>query len=459
MAYQHTTLTTAENLLAGMLSDLQGNVSKTRWSSAELQANLFESLRFWSALTGMWRETTDPISVDAGTAWLDIPASTSLRAYTLYDRDLIGQIQYHFWEPYDPVDGTGMTEMWTFDEIVKALQRRRDMFLLETGCRLTRYVLPESPDLIQPESSSYDLPDTTIDVLRAAWVDPRSNRVRYMTRASDWMVRNSTGRLQIRSAEAPTSYIVGEAPISIEFNPMPANSGRLDLLLVEAGATLDPATGNGTLLGIPDDFAAAIKWGAMADLLAKDGPGRDYPRALFCERRYRMYVVAAQLFGHLIGASINGRSVQFNRIDQLDTGRPTWQSRSGRAEVLGWAGMNLLAIAYPPASACQLELDLVRNAPIPSSGSAYLQVGKEQLEIILGYAAHLSMFKIAGSEFAASTHLADNFFEAATEYNVRLAESAPFEELRFGKKSEQAAVRGLRRVTGNTVNEDQSGYK
>lgn len=459
MPYSYITLSAAEDLLSGTLGDLQGSVSKVRWASTELRLNLFEALRAWSSFTGMWEERTTPIAIAAGTSdspWVDIPAVTPLRAYTLTDRSLIGQIQYHFWELYDPIDGTGMTDMWTFARIVEAMQRRRDQFLFDTKCRLVRTVLPTPPAIIGPYLESYTLPGSVISVERAAWADPYTGNTSYLGEISDWTARN--GRAQILGASSvPRSYVLSNIPFELEPIPVPSNSGRLDLIVAESGADLDPATG--VLLGIPDDFAWAIKWGAMADLLAEDGAGRDYSRALFCERRYRMGVVAALTNGPLIGARINGRPVQLSRLEQLDAARPNWQAKTGTPTVLGWAGMNLLAIADPPRADIQLELDLQRNAPIPFDGSDYLQVGKEHLDLILGYASHLSMFKVGGTEFAASTHLADNFFEAASEINVRLKESAAFQDLRFGRQKEEVATRGLRRVTGNSVNEDQSGYK
>jgi hypothetical protein len=448
MPYSHTTLETAENLLAGLLSDLQGNVSKVRWPSAELQLNLFEAMRTWNLLTGQWEASTDPIAITAGSPWVDIPASSSLRAYTLRDRDLIGQIQYHFFEPYDPIDGTGMSEMWTFDRIVKAIQRRRDQFLHETRCRVTRLVTPTDPDVIEAYEDQVELDGSVNDVVRAAWASANGARTERMTRVSDQAAGFTSHRI-LNAQGTPRSYVFTGSPITIELLPGPITSGRLDLITVDAGATLDPATGSGTLLGIPDDMAWIVKWGAMATLLAEEG-ARDYARALFCERRYRMGVAAALMHAPVSAAWVNGRHVPIDTLEKVDAGRPLWQSQRGTPRVVAIAGGNLIALANNPAADCNLELELVRNTPIPAAGE-YIQLGKEQLDLALGYAAHLCLFKVGGTEFAASTHLADNFFEAAVERNSRLASSMAFEEERVGQQDSDAKARGLRRVTGGTV--------
>lgn len=451
MPYTHTNLSAAEDLLAGMLFDFQGSISKVRWVSGELQLLILESLRTFSALTGIHEATSDPFTVAAGTVFVDLTTALgTLRAQTLRDRDVIGPIQYSLFEPYDPIDGTGMTEMFSFDEITRAVQRRRDRFLLETSAHLTRTVTPASPTLIPPGTRSYALDEDTIAVIRAAWYDAPTGRTQVLWPSSDWAVRSTTVRIELTDG-TPVSYVMlGRTPVEIEFNPYPANSGRLDLLTVEAGATLIPGAGSGTLLGIPDDYAWVLKWGALADLLSKDGPARDYARSLFCERRYRMGVAAAVSRGIIVDAEIRGRVAQLTTLERLDMGRPYWQSRLADPPVaIAAAGLNLIALADPPKIDVSVQMTVRRNAPVPADSDDYLQIGKEHLDLVLGYAVHLAMFKIGGQEFAATTHLADSFFRACADYNEEW--KVAWEGETVDQPDERKKAQGIRRVTGATV--------
>jgi hypothetical protein len=456
MAYTHTTLTAAENLLAGMLADSAGAISKVRWVSLELRTLIIEAMRTWGGITGVYEATTAPVAIAADTQFVDLPATFATElGYSVTVQDLIGAIQYHLFEPYDPIDGTGMTEMFSFARIVAAIQRRRDQLLLETGCRLTRDAeAPDSPGVIDPETSSYALPDTTIAVARAAWTDLAGTR-HPLRETTSWGVRNAEQSIRLASA-LPEAYEINERlPISLNLAPVPAAAGRLDLLTVETGATLVAASN--TLLGVPDDFAPAIKWGAMADLLAEDRPGRDYARSLFCERRWRLLVAALANRGVLVDARINGRLANLARsVAALDEGDRYWQSRRSRdPQTVAMAGRNLLAIATPPNRTVTLELTLRRKTPVPAIASPdteCLQIGREHLALVLGYAVHLGMFKIGGTELAGTSHLVDSMMQAAADYNsdLRLA----YEAEQVEEQDEKKKAAGVRRVTGQTLSEE-----
>lgn len=445
MPYTHTTLTAAEDQLAARLADS----AKIRFISDELQTYIIEALRTWSSLTGMWEISTDAITVAAGTQFIDIPTEApDYRDYTLKDQDLIGIMQYHLMEPKSVSSWTG-TAMFVLADLTKAIQRRRDQFLLETSCRVVRSSpLPADPGVIAADAGRYSLPESVIAVKRVAWRSVATGVVTPLWPSSLWSKRASRNAI-LAETGTPETYLLSErAPLEIEFNPVNSATGTIDLVAVEAGATLDPSTG--VLLGIPDDFAWVVKWGALADLFAKDGPARDYARALFCERRWRMGIAAALSYSPLVHATINGLPAQFTTIEGLDAGRRSWQSLSGTPQVLAPIGMNLLAIADPPSASCSLILDLCRNAPIPAAAEN-IQIGKEYLDLILGYAVHLAMFKVAGTEFAATIHLANAFFEAAMDYNEKLRDNEAFEAARIGGENEKVVARGVRRVTGATV--------
>lgn len=446
--YTHTTLAQAEVLLAQRLAD----TGYVRFLADELDMYIVDAIRTFSALTGMWQDS-GITTIAAGTDFIDLPSIFPLlRGYTVEDRDLVGIMEYHLLEKKN-ISGWSGTEMFTLAQFTQAIQQRRDQFLLETGCRISQHApIPAAPAVITPGMDEVALDQSIIDIRRAAWTTLDSRTTPLWT-SSNWALRGASPTWNLDSA-LPKAYAYNQhTPGIIQLAPPPAASGTLDLLTVDSGATLNPVLG--VLLGIPDDFAPFVKWGALADLLAADGPARDYARSLFCERRYQMGVAAAKIATVLIDARFNNKLAQFSSIASLDAA-PTmlrWQNRTGTPTVLAPIGLNMLACALPPATTTSLEVTLVRNAPVPALPGDFIQVPKEHMDSILGYAVHLAMFKIGGQQLAATTHLADMFFALAQERNDKLSSISVFEDDQrlLSQAQERAKPRRVARQTGSTV--------
>lgn len=442
--YSHTTRAQAEAILGLRLLD----PGQVRFPAAELDVYMIEAIRTFNALTGIYQDTDIIAALAPGTAFVDLPAAfPAMRGYTVLDSDLVTAIGYHLIDGPNSFIG-GWSEMFNGAStmIVQALQRRRDQFLLETGCRITRHApIPAAPAVITPGSGEFSIDQSVIDIRRAAWTTPDGKTTPLWT-TSNWSLRGFSPSWNL-SPDLPLTYAYNQrSPGVLQLGPPPASSGTVDLLTVDAGAAL---TGAGALLGIPDDFAPFIKWGAMADLLSQDGPMRDYPRALFCERRYQIGVAAAEVAAVLIDARFNDQIVQFSTLPSLDASPEMqyWQSRTGTPAILAPAGLNMVAIAPPPASATSLELTIVTNAPVPASLADQLQIPLEYLDTVLGYAQHLAAFRTGGKELAATTYLADGFFAAAMQYNARLAAVSVFEDDQrvFSQLHESVKPRRVRR--------------
>ena len=71
-------------------------------------------------------------------------------------------------------------------------------------------------------------------------------------------------------------------------------------------------------------------------------------------------------------------------------------------------------------------LTLVANAVIPSSDSAFVQLSREILDVIVDEAEHLAQFKEGGQEMMESIQLHQRFIQMAVETNRRLKESGIF---------------------------------
>lgn len=414
MAYSHTTRSAARSQLAGLLHDT-GNV---HWTSAELDVWLDEAIRTWAVVAHYWRER-GTFSTSSGTAFYDLESELSpstLRGQIVTDTNLVRDIQYHLLEPATGTSWTG-SEQFTLAQVQNALQRRRDQFLVATGCHLTlvSHLVTAAPD------GRTVLPDTVIDVRRAAWRDSsnvyttlwRDDEHGYQSYNGDWMQEPST----------PDSYSVSVSPpLTVQMAPYPLGVGTLDLITVSTGATLDPA--NGVVMGVPDDFTWAVKFGALADLLGKDGQAYDPERSAYCEQRWQEGVQLARMTTSVVQMQIANKPVPVEALYETEAYNGNWQNESGTPVRCFMAGLNIVGFHKVPNGAFGVSVDVLRNAPIPSGDSGQIQVGREELEAIVQYAQHLASFGMGGEEFKATQPHYERFFRLAALRNGRLKAAA-----------------------------------
>ena len=197
----------------------------------------------------------------------------------------------------------------------------------------------------------------------------------------------------------------------------------MDLIVLNAGASLNPIDPtHGVLMGVPDDFTWAVKFGAMADLLGADGPAKDSQRAAYCQRRWEEGIALAKIAESVLFLTIDGVPMYSEALATVDTARHLWENYSGNPPFMGaMTGLNLMAMIDPPGGSYSITLDLVTNALIPSSEGDYIQLGREELAAVLGYAEHLATFKCGGAEFAQTMRHYDRIMSLATSYNLKLA--------------------------------------
>jgi hypothetical protein len=87
----------------------------------------------------------------------------------------------------------------------------------------------------------------------------------------------------------------------------------------------------------------------------------------------------------------------------------------------------MFAVSPPPDTAnYSITLDVVQNAPVPVNAGDQLQLGREELDAIIGYAEHLALFKVGGAEFLSTTPLYDQMVRLAGVYNERLIAQVDF---------------------------------
>jgi hypothetical protein len=407
--YSSPTLAQFRTALAARLQD----PTNVFWTAAELTSIIQESLRTWNVMAAFFRDRM-AFNTTSATPFYDlatVPATLIPRTVT--DRDIFQSIESALLEPITNSGWTG-SEQFNDTDIITAIQRRRDQFLLETGA-----VLSHSTQFSGlPANGRVDLSPSVIDVRRLAYLDA--------TGAYTLLWRVDEGELyaylqgwNVTPQPVAAYSIIATPPVRIQLAPVPSVSGTLDLVTVNSGAALDPSIP--TVLGVPDDLAWAIKFGALADLLTKDGPPSDPFRAAYCEQRWQEGLALARVSTTVLFAYLDGVQVQPVSLFDMDTNLLNWQSDPvGAPATLGLAGLNLIALDPPPNSnPHSVALDVLRNFPIPVADADPVQVGQEQLDVITDYCEHLAAFKMSGAEFQATQPAYDRIVRLAVQQNER----------------------------------------
>lgn len=435
MPYSYINLTQALVQLSERLDD----ESNVYWSTSELTLYLQEALRFWQGIAGYWRGRM-VFNTVSDTPFYDLTAQAkTLIPYTITDTILASEILYHLLEAQlsgSPLAYVG-TDMFILDDITQAMQRRRDQFLVETGMVLgvSTIGVGALPTMRIP------LADSTIDVRRACLIDASGVKTP-LWRTNEFGAQGFSPRWATSPQDPTVGYsIAAEPPVTITLIPPQSLPSELELITLNAGAALNPA--NGVLLGIPDNFAWVVKFGAMADLLSKAGQAQDLPRASYCGQRWREGIQVARMHTSAVWGAIDGQETFIGTIEGLDGFNPAWETTIGAPSDLALGSWNLLAV--PPDTAIHgIRLDVVQNAPVPVNPTDYLQVGREELDVILDYAEHLALFKVGGGEFLDTTNLYDNTLQLAGVYNERLQASVDYSKAMSDRAILEEALRPRR---------------
>lgn len=419
MTYSHTTFAQTKTALANRLSDT-GNVYWVDTAgNSEIGSYIIEALRTWGLATNYWRNT-GVIATTANTAFYDITTLTdgngvALLSRTVTDKDISKLIQYHLLEPSTGSTWTG-SEQFTITDVAESLERRRDLLLSETGA-----VVTHATQVCPPNSGLVTFANTTMQLRRLAWTGGIS-AVTWPILPEDINSQRNYSTSLLNTQGIPLTYSTfSTQPLQALIAPPTNEPGTLDILSINAGTDLDCS---GIVLGVPDDMSWIVKWGALADMLGKEGPAQDLSRSYFCERRWRLGMELAKVSATVVNAAINGISLNPDAITNLDLYSPNWQT-STAAPVFVATLRNMAALSPCPDSVYSATFDVVCKAIVPTADADYIQVSKEHLQPIIDYAEHLAAFKCGGMEFRQTLRGAENFFNVALSYNQKLAAQHP----------------------------------
>ncbi len=382
------------------------------WLQAEMQSYLIEALRTWTAMSA-YLSVNVPVQLTPNQVLFDLIDLVPQIAPTITDQDMIADICRMLQEPIAVTSWQG-SEQFTYDQIVNSIQRRLDRFVLETGIRLS---ISEQASAGNP----VDLADEVIDVRRAMWKDAdgvysvmwKADPIQLMSANPSW--KNTSSAIY-----PPTDYTVGlQMPLFLYYTPQPTVAGTIALVTVQSRPTLNPA-GGPTVLGIPDNLAWIVKFGALADILSADGPGEDLSRAGYCESRWNDGIKLARVVNVVRTAYINGVPAYIDALSELDQATPNWVAALADTPQFIAVDQNILAVSpITDNTNPVLTLDVTPNFPVPTL-TDFIQLGKENLDIVMDYAEHLAHFKEGTSEIGTAMQLYKNLMDAAATQNDRL---------------------------------------
>ncbi len=403
MSYTQYTRAAFTTELAQSLSD-PGNVY---WAVDELNRALNEALLLWGALTSYWT-TRQIFSTAASTPFYDLSTEfPTLRARSYTFNQLTTEIQYHLLESPSGVAGTGMTDQFTIGQITSALSRRRNQFVIDSRIPLTFATVPAPA----PPVNTIQLDNSVALISRAAWIDAATGIVTPLRRTDSFAAQSFSPIWNLNPGR-PYAFAQAEAmPGAVVLVPPPLASGAVHMTYAQ---TLALTVAAGTSFAIPDEFAWALKYGALYEILSTNSQGYDPIRTRYAQERYAAGIELAARHRSLIEARCNDILLPLATLGQLDSGKPFWQTGTGRPAIAACA-YDLLAFYKVPDTLYSITCDLVQSAPLPASDGSYIQVGREELPYLFDYCRHILQLKLGGTEFVQSMPLYDNFLKGAAQ--------------------------------------------
>ena len=203
----------------------------------------------------------------------------------MIDQALLTEIQYAVLEPPDG-GASWPSEIWTREEVLDGVNSAIQQLLRDTQLVVTRVELP-----IVGGALSVALPIDWMATLLTVW------RALDGTRTPLGPVDSFEADLALPSWETapgtPIGYDDLDGPtLTGKLVPTPLANGILELLYV---ARPTPLQGAGLPLPIPDEFASGVKYNALSWMLSKVGRLLDPERAAYCDKRYQITQIAAEL--------------------------------------------------------------------------------------------------------------------------------------------------------------------
>lgn len=412
-----------------------------RWSSAELTIYIQQAIRTFNALTNHFRDQAS-FSTTNKQAFYDLnDIVPSLRAQTYTVQQALTQLAYMLLEPPPTGNVWSGTAQYSLGDLVSALQQARDTFLLETGIVISQHDVSVDPAVT---SGRIDLEQAIINVRRAQFV--AATGISTVLRRDDTYAFTAFNpSWQTSGSRQPTAYSVSTTPPLVLQVAKPTSTvGTLYLLTLDSGEAID-VLDTTQVLGVPDDWAWVVIFGALAQLLQRDGLAVDASRAAFCDSMWQDGLQRAKAAAVVLNATVNGTPRPLGSISDADYFSAGWQMESGSPKRVLTMGQNLVGLWPPPGiptggGSYTVVLDVVRNAPVPTALTDYLQVGQEMINDLLDYAQFLALAKEGPGQMEGAQTLMTQFYTlCGTEIEIKNA-SQPYQSTSVGQTTQDQRV-------------------
>ena len=477
-SYSWLSLSTAINQLGQRLNVVPS--ASSFWTTAELQIYLTTALQMYNCFTWQWR--TD-FAFNPTSLWNSLGSITgSPRLRTTTDTTVYTELEYLLMEPPSGSTWTG-TNQFSISVLAQALQRRRDEILQVTNAN--QGLLPAIG--LTPGTTRTLLPQQVLDVERVRYLPVIVNttgtassgamsiavastvgvavgqivsavNVNYWTTVTGIGIGSVTislptagvvsGAIQFLQPstlyrddtvaqefyEAPlyqqpagtpnTFSLSSEPPLSFNVDIPPNNAGTYEAIVTQTGSPFNPPTP--TLIGIPNDFAWVLEWGALADLLGQEAESTDRERADYCLKRYQDGLQLMLRSPWIELGKINGQAVNCDSIVDTDRYMPEWDSNpTGFGPVIVTGGIDLIAAPLGGS----VSVTVLGNAPILDSTNTYLQISQADADIMFDLAQARAMFKVAGEEWKQALELEQRAIQGCMAQNSRLKSLGAFSDI------------------------------
>jgi hypothetical protein len=354
---------------------------------------------------------------------------TSPRLQTLTDSYVYSLIQYHLLEPPTGNGTWTGTNQFTLNDLVQSFMRRRDTVLQIAACNIGPFSNNYS---IPPGANRVQLPDTPnltiLDVRRVRFI-PDSNIS--PTIPPSILYRDDTLAMEFFENDYQQNFnipfawdVLGSPPQELTFDSLVSVANTLDMLVMLSGGTVTPPTAAPLL--IPDDFFWVLKWGIMADVLQKQSESTDRQRAQYCEQRFAEGLRLMVEMPWLTQGFIDRVPVDTMSVAEADQFGYEWQTDPNMLPLVIRGGVDLFALAPTLTQSTAVTLSLIGNAPIPPHDTDPIEIPRDVLDAVIGYAQHLATFKMGGQDFVSTIPLYENMVQMALKTNERLRESGIF---------------------------------
>jgi hypothetical protein len=229
---------------------------------------------------------------------------------------------------------------------------------------------------------------------------------------------------QLNSGTPQTFSLSSEPPLSWDVDIPPNQPGTYEAVVLQSGAPFSPPTP--TLLGIPNDFAWVLEWGALADLLGQEAESTDRERAEYAMRRYQDGLQLMLKSPWIELGKVNGQAVSIDSIVDLDRFDPNWDSNpTSFGPVIVAGGMDWIASPVNSGTGCTV----LGNAPILDSTNTYLQVSRSDWDTVLFLAQSRACFKMGGGEWKQALELEKEAIQACAAENSRIRSMGAFSDI------------------------------